>query len=55
MDRCGGCKFYHYGECHGLPPKVEFLARTCKHISTRPRVEEHEYACGLFKERREKL
>lgn len=55
VDRCGGCKFYHYGECHGLPPKVEFLARTCKHISTRPRVEEHEYACGLFKERREKL
>lgn len=55
MDRCGGCRFYHWGECHGLPPKDEFLARTCKHMSVRPRVEEHEYACSLFKERREKL
>lgn len=54
VDRCGDCRFYHWGECHGLPPKDEFLARTCKHMSVRPRVEERDHACSLFKERMEK-
>ena len=54
MEKCGDCRFYHWGACYGLPPKDEFLARSVKHLSVRPKVEEHEHACSLFKERREK-
>ena len=54
MDRCGDCEFNRFGTCHGLPPKDEFLARGCKHLSIRPRVEDCDHACSLFKEKQEK-
>lgn len=51
LTRCGDCEFNHFGTCHALPPRDEFLARTCKHLSIRPRVEDRDHACALFRER----
>ena len=40
VDRCRDCEFNRFGTCHALPPRDEFLAHTCKHLSVRPKVEE---------------
>ena len=53
MDRCGDCEFNRFGTCHGLPPKDEFLAHGCKHLSVRPRVGDCDHACALFRRRGE--
>lgn len=53
MDRCGDCEFNRFGTCHGLPPKDEFLAHGCRHLSIRPRVGDCDHACALFRRRGE--
>lgn len=55
MEKCGDCKFYHWWTCYGLPPRDKFLAHGCQHLSVRPRVDEGERACSLFKKREEKM
>lgn len=54
MEKCGDCRFYHWGTCHGLPPMDKFLQCAPKPMSVRPSVREDDYVCSLFKEK-EKL
>ena len=49
MEKCGDCKFCQWGTCYGMPPKNKFLSHECEFLSVRPRVEDGERACSLFK------